>query len=125
RLVRRPNFAPAFQFVVGDTGVTVGTSNPAYKLDVAAPINTTTQYNIGGAAFAHVYGIGNTFLGKYAGNFAMSGSDNTRSGWYALSSNTTGFSNTGIGFQALWNNSSGAYNTASGMLALGNNLGGS
>src|SRR5581483_4501844 len=42
RLAPRPNFFPAYQFVVGNTGVTVGTTNPAYKLDVAGPINTAS-----------------------------------------------------------------------------------
>jgi hypothetical protein len=65
-------------------------------------------------------GVGtfNTFLGRNAGNFTMTGDDNTGLGHNALFSNTTGFQNTAIGEGALSNNTTGFYNTATGFDAL-------
>jgi hypothetical protein len=114
----RPNFAPDFQFKVTDVGVSVGTTNPAYRLDVTGVINTGTEYDIGGTAFAHNFGTDNAFLGVSAGNFAMSGNDNTANGFYALHYNSTGSWNTGSGAYALNFNTTGHDNAASGWSAL-------
>lgn len=61
----------------------------------------------------------NTFMGKNAGNFTMTGSlsegsYNTGIGVYALSSLTTGSRNTALGSDALYNNLEGEENTAIG-----------
>ncbi|HEY3054178.1 MAG TPA: tail fiber domain-containing protein, partial [Thermoanaerobaculia bacterium] len=121
RLTPRPAFAPAYQFVVGDTGVNIGTTNPAYNLDVTGYINTATQYNIGGSAFAHNFGNSNTFVGVFAGNFTLSGSFNTAEGVFALNGNTSGGNNTAVGYAALGANTGGSFNTAVGKNALNAN----
>ncbi len=69
----------------------------------------------------------NTFLGIYAGNFTMSGTNNyeatnnTGIGNYALTNLTSGYQNSGIGSNTLYNNTSGSYNTAVGGYALYSN----
>jgi hypothetical protein len=119
RLTPRPNFAPAFQFLVGNSGVSVGTTNPAYRLDVTGIINANDEYDIGGAPFVISPGQSQTFLGPYAGNLTMSGlGGNTASGTGALAGNTTGWNNTASGVNALANNGSGYDNTAIGVAAL-------
>jgi hypothetical protein len=125
RLTPRPAFAPAYQFVVGDTGVNIGTTNPAYNLDVTGYVNTASQYNIGGSAFAHNFGNSNTFVGVFAGNFTLSGSQNTAEGVFALNGNTSGGSNTAVGYSALLANTGGSFNTAVGKSALTANTTGS
>ena len=71
-------------------------------------------------------GVGslNTFLGRNAGNFTMTGNVNTAIGTDALSFNTTGTSNTAIGNDALHSNTMGDGNTASGVNALVSNAAG-
>lgn len=124
RLTPRPNFAPAFQFVVNDTGVLVGTTNPAFRLDVTGEINTATQYDLGGARFMHSFGTLNTFVGSGAGNLTMTGISNTALGVSVLNANTSGTANTGAGASALFNNTTGYDNTALGYGALYANVGG-
>jgi hypothetical protein len=69
-------------------------------------------------------GANNTFLGRNAGNFTMTGDQNTGVGHNVLSSNTTGFNNTATGNNALVTNDAGSHNTASGSGALfGNTTG--
>jgi len=70
-------------------------------------------------------GIANTFLGRNAGNFTMTGDANTGIGVFALFSNTTGLLNTASGLNALVNNTTGFNNTASGVNALFSNTTGS
>ena len=101
----RSNVNPQAQFLVGDTGVTIGTSNANYSLNVTGPINTSTQYNLQGVAFAYANGnLGtNTFLGINSGT-TTSGGGNTGLGTLALHSVTTttvdGINNTAVGAQA-------------------------
>jgi Chaperone of endosialidase len=77
---------------------------------------------LGGVSFAHSYGAtSNTFIGRYAGNFSMTGYSNTASGGSTLYFNTTGYNNTASGYQALYSNNTGYYNTASGSMALYSN----
>ena len=69
----------------------------------------------------------NTFLGIYAGNFTMSGTNNyeatnnTGIGNYALTNLTSGYQNSGIGSNTLYNNTSGSFNTAIGGYSLYSN----
>ncbi|HTY40332.1 MAG TPA: hypothetical protein VMH79_00530 [Thermoanaerobaculia bacterium] len=67
----------------------------------------------------------NTFVGRGAGNFTMTGSQNTASGDHALSSNAGGSQNTAVGVQALLSNTTGFDNTALGGFALFSNTEGS
>ena len=72
---------------------------------------------LGGAPFLHNYpGLTSfsTFVGLYAGNFAMTGQFNTAVGDSSLSSNTTGASNTAIGSNTLRANTTGNGNTGVG-----------
>ena len=75
-----------------------------------------------GTCFIHNFGTNNTFVGKEAGNFTMTGpGKNTGLGVRVLSSNTTGNKNTATGFDALGNNTTGDFNTAVGHMALRDN----
>lgn len=121
RLQPRPNFVPGFQFVTTDTGVNIGTTNPAYNLDVTGYINTLTQYNLGGVLFAHTHGVNNTFVGITAGNLTLTGSGNTAVGNNALKNATSGNSNTAVGYLALSATQDGHDNTVVGRFALGAN----
>ena len=110
--------------------------------NLALPPTTSSAVgvlSIGGAPFVHSYGASsNTFVGRNAGNFSMtgayntgigslallsngSGASNTATGWSALVSNTLGSSNTASGYSALYSNNAGANNTAVGSSALFNN----
>jgi hypothetical protein len=110
--------------MVTDTGVLIGTTNPAYNLDVTGYINTTTRYDLGGMAFAHNHGTNNTFVGVSAGNFTGFGNSNTAVGTGALLMNTDGSFNTAVGRNALTANTTGNQNTAAGNGALATLVGG-
>ncbi|MEO8037031.1 MAG: hypothetical protein ABI837_21570, partial [Acidobacteriota bacterium] len=68
------NFAPANQFVVNSTGVSVGTTNPAYKLYVTGDLTlasnlklpattaSTGVISIGSLRFAHIFPVNNTYV---------------------------------------------------------------
>ncbi len=135
RRARAASFTPARQFATSSTGVTIGVTNPDYKLDVAGPINTATRYDISGIPFLHNSGIFNAFVGQSAGNTATTGSFlmgigfgalvssssgnyNTAGGAFALNANTTGSNNTAFGYQALASSSTTSDNTALGYGAL-------
>ncbi len=101
--------------------VGIGTTTPAYPLDVNGIINSLAGFGIGGNLFAFgSYANKNVFLG-FAGNATTTGSYNTASGYQALYSNTTGYVNTASGIHALFSNTTGCCNTASGQAALYSN----
>jgi endosialidase-like protein len=99
RLIPRTNFAPAYQFTVGDLGVSVGTTNPAYKLDVNGPVNTLTGYDIGGSRVVSADFAGNAIVGISAGS-SNAGTSNSFFGSQAGQSNTTGTNNAFFGYQS-------------------------
>jgi hypothetical protein len=128
------------------TNVGIGTTRPAYTLDVhgtgnftglvnfatgqnftggvftGGVVNATTSYDIGGTPFA--FGASktyNAFLG-FAGNSTMTGGNNTASGAKALYVNSTGCCNTATGASALFSNTTGYSNTATGQSALYHNI---
>jgi len=70
-------------------------------------------------------GTTNTFLGRDAGNFTMTGDLNTGFGDRVLFSNTTGYYNTATGYGALFSNTTACCNTAIGGGALFFNITGS
>jgi len=105
RPIPRTNFAPAYQFVVNDTGVTIGTTNPAYRLDVAGPINTASQYNIGGVPVLSVVFPNNLFAG--VSGSLMTGGNNSFFGMPE-----TGGSNTSGGSNSFFGANAGRYNDA-------------
>jgi endosialidase-like protein len=107
-LIPRPNFAPGFQFVVGDAGVSVGTTNPAYRLDVTGEINTGTAYDIGGVRFISTNGSFSTFVGTNAGT---SGTANSFFGHQAGQLTNPGGGDSFFGYQAGTANIAGTNNS--------------
>jgi hypothetical protein len=103
------------KFVVDSSGdvTTAGTINLPTTTS-----STVGVLNLGGSPFLHSFGTQNTFLGKGAGNFTMSGQANTALGYIALNADTSGLQNTAMGTQALANNTTGNGNTAMGAQAL-------
>ena len=71
-----------------------------------------------GTRFIHNFGTDNTFVGKEAGNFTMTGDSNNGFGVRALKSNTIGDNNTALGFTSLLANTTGNDNVAVGDDAL-------
>ena len=90
--------------------------------------STASTGNImkGNIPFLHNFGLNNssTFLGLYAGNFTMTGTNNTGTGYLALAANTSGMDNTASGLNALRSNTTGSSNVAYGVSALFGNTGG-
>lgn len=76
--------------------------------------STVGVITLDGSSFLHAFGAQNTFMGKLAGHFTMTGSDNTAAGVQALLNNTSGTDNTATGLFALGNNTLGNSNTADG-----------
>jgi len=106
--------------------VGIGTSSPAFKLDVkGGSINTDSVYRIGGITVLSVKGAGNAFAGAGAGVANTTGYFNAAIGAYALQSNTTGAYNSANGSYALQLNTTGEANTADGAFALNANTTGS
>ncbi|HEY4494521.1 MAG TPA: hypothetical protein VJC02_00275, partial [Candidatus Paceibacterota bacterium] len=116
-------------FVVDANGkVGIGTSSPTYQLSItgnfAMPDTTGTTTGailFGDDRFIHNYGTSNTFVGRDAGNFSLSGGENVGIGPYALLSLTSGADNVAIGINALKLNRSGGSNIAVGAETLVNN----
>ena len=119
--------------------VGIGTTTPAFKLDVKnGSINTDSVYRIGGNIILHNKGTRNLFAGFGSGSEIISGDDNAAFGYQALFANAGGYANaafgayalsanqnlrnTAIGFSALRANTLGESNTACGANALRINL---
>lgn len=98
RLTPRTNFAPAYQFVVGSSGVSVGTTDPSYRLDVTGVVNSGTEYDLAGSRL--LYGDSSNLFVGYSAGPSTSGSDNAFFGTNAGLSNTTGSNNALFGFDA-------------------------
>src|SRR5215210_3119980 len=97
--------------------VGIGTTAPAFKLDVkGGSINTDSLYRIGGNPVLSVKGTANTFVGIKSGFSTTTplGSFNTANGYSALYNNSTGNNNTANGSEALYSNLTGVSNTANG-----------
>jgi hypothetical protein len=122
----RPNFAPAYQFVANDTGVTIGTTNPAYRLDVAGTINTTTGYNFNGLSVLRApslslfagtsggmsTGGSNSFFGQIAGPSTTIGQQDSFFGTFAGYSNDIGSRNSYFGANAAYWSSGDAHDNS-------------
>ena len=87
------------------------------NLQLPATTPLTGQFRVNGTRFLHSFGTNNTFLGRNAGNFTLTGHDNTAVGHTALVSNTEGSENTAVGIALLFN-TIGSTNTAVGSTAL-------
>jgi hypothetical protein len=104
--------------------VGVGTTTPAWALDVNGHVNASKAYKIGGddvLAFPGGTAGANIAVGYEALISNTTGTQNTASGFSALKSNTSGFSNTATGAYALEFNTGGEENTANGLSALVSN----
>ncbi len=88
--------------------VGIGTTAPAYKLDVSGSINVTDMY-LGGSKFLYNTGTNNTFLGISTG-VSNTAANNTFLGYYAGNANTTGTSNLFVGTKAGAANTTGLSN---------------
>ena len=119
--------------------VGIGTTTPAYKLDVSGVIRGTSDALINGATvglgsgsinvnvafgttalFNNTSGYANSALG-YGALFSNTTGGNNTAVSGALYSNTTGSANTGIGYGALVSNSTASGNSAVGYNSLYNN----
>ena len=118
--------------------VGIGTTSPAYKLDIAGKIAISgeqTIYNAegedgftgslfigdGGGSLLHTTGAEgyyNTGVGIGALIANTTGSHNTANGYYSLNSNTTGLYNTALGTSSLYSNTTGDNNIAIGRSSL-------
>ena len=101
--------------------VGIGTSTPAFKLDIAGGdinIASSNAYRYNGSIIAYASTTLNNYFFGGAGNLTMSGANNTAMGYQALLNNTTGPANTAIGIQAMYSHSTGNSNTALGEKAL-------
>jgi hypothetical protein len=112
--------------------VGIGTATPQSALDIVGSItltntssSTTGVIYKGVDRFIHNFALAgtdgfNTFVGKNAGNFTMTGSTGTNGsrnvgmGENVLMSNTTGRNNSAQGYDSLRSNTTGNYNTAQG-----------
>ena len=99
--------------MTGNGNVGIGTTAPAARFDVAGHVNTSTQYQIGGAHALSAPGINNLFAGASAGNH-NTGTDNTFIGNSAGVANSSGSFNTYVGVFAGAAGTSGDQNTAVG-----------
>lgn len=95
----------------------VNTSSPAYPLDCAGDINTSTVYRIGGATVLRST-TDSVFVGFNAGQNNATGQDNTFLGGSAGVQNTTGKCNTFVGHATGLSNTTADFNTC-----LGHNAG--
>jgi hypothetical protein len=93
-------------------------SAAAGQMTVNVSHSTHVIMDVNGYYAAAGVGADNTFLGRNAGNFTMTGESNTGVGHGALSANTAGDQNTAVGASALSSNTSGDGNTAVGFDAL-------
>jgi len=83
--------------------------------DTNSPIGNIYKDDV---RFIHNFGTDNTFVGKEAGNFTMTGEGNSGFGVKALESNAAGSDNTAVGKNALGENEKGNKN-----IAIGSNAG--
>ena len=153
-----PNIIPVFTGgpTLGNSSIAqrggnvgIGTTSPAYALDVeTGVINSSGGFCIGGAcitswnaqatqsndgtylgykagALTTGTSSGNTFIGWVAGASNTAGLHNVAVGYSALEKNTTGGGNTAVGTQAFFGNTTGAESTAVGNAALFSNTTGS
>jgi hypothetical protein len=106
----------------GFTAVTIGLSG---NLLLPASSNTIGQIMQSGQALLQTFGTNNVFLGRFAGNFTLTGQGNTAAGSSALAADSSGDFNTAVGFNALLLNTTASSNTAVGAGALDANTMGS
>ena len=121
----RFDIAGSEAMIIDDDGnIGIGTSLPNEQLELTgnlrlpASTSSTGILYAGNSPFIHTFGIANTFIGEYAGNFTMSGMNNIALGTNALNNNTSGDENIAIGKNSLYNNQLGGACISIGYYAL-------
>jgi hypothetical protein len=114
-------FLPGGRLAVLENGnVGIGNPSPQYRLDVGGDVGLplpATIYAAGNLIF-RIDVNGNSFVGDFAGNVALSGGANVGVGYGSLAFDTLGSYNTAVGFGSLNLTTNGNYNTAVGAYAL-------
>jgi hypothetical protein len=117
-LVVRTNNIEALRVLPGSgtTGgkIGIGTTSPAFALDVKGDVNTSTKFDLAGTTVLQTPGTLNVYVGPSAGNPNGTGLANTAVGANALQNTTSGVANPASGENALLSNTSGGANTANG-----------
>jgi len=100
--------------------VGIGTTTPAFKLDVNGNLNIKgdSSIYISGTKVLSINGNNNLFIGISAGIANTTGNKNIGIGAYSFYNNSAGYNNAAIGFNSLFSNTTGYRNTASGCNAL-------
>jgi hypothetical protein len=99
-------------------GVGIGTTKPAFALDVNGKINSAMGFYLGGNPFAFGSNSSRNVFFGFSGNLTAGSLENTALGWHALQALTLGGSNTAMGGQALTDTTTGSSNSAFGAAAL-------
>lgn len=101
----------------------IRTNTPAFPIDSAGDINTSTQYDIAGNFFATQNAAAlNVFVGKDSGASITTGINNTGTGMTTLNTLASGSQNTAFGSSALSAVFDGNFNTALGYGAAGGGI---
>ena len=110
--------SPIFATSGGFVGI--GTSGPAYPLDVSGDINFSGVLRYQGSPFINLQNQ-NFYFVDGGGNPSTTPCCNIAIGWYSFANNSAGTENVAIGRNALSQNTTANYNTAIGTYTLSNN----
>ena len=111
--------SPIFATTGGFVGI--GTSGPAYPLDVSGDINFSGVLRYQGSPLINLQNS-NIYFVTGGANPSSTPYGNVAIGWYAFANNSLGIENVAIGHNSLVQNTTGAFNTAIGALTLENNM---
>lgn len=117
------NTQPFMNIALDSGNIGIGTTTPAYGLDVWDDINIADGYKLryNGEIVVQASTTQNNYYFGPSGNLTGTGGANTALGSVALVSNTSGASSTALGYASLNVNTSGNSNVAVGANSLGRN----